>query len=509
MIDREVQRKQLQDYLDAQKTQKERNVLGQFSTPYPLAVDLMQYVYRLIGKDDVSFLEPAIGTGVFYSAFVDVFKGKTMRALGFEIDQHYFTPAKELWKDYPLEIRCNNFLTQHPGEKFDLLLTNPPYIRHHHIENNFKNMLQNKVIRQIGIKISALAGMYCYFMILSTSWLKNDGIACWLVPSEFMDVNYGKALKAYLLQQVELLHIHRFNEADLQFDDALVSSCIVVFRNRKPKISHKIVFSSRGTINNPEMSKQVDSLQLKTDAKWTMLFKQEIRNEETKAMIGDFFNVKRGIATGDNDFFILDEKTISQYEIPSVFLRPLLPSPRYIKGDRVNSENGLPILSRRQFLFSCNLPEYLLKEKYPTVWRYILSGMERGVQNGYICRHRTPWYSCEDRDPASIIVPYMGRSETGNRLFRFILNMSKAITTNVYLMLYPKPPYIECLKDEQMLTEIWRMLNAIPTDTLSSNGRCYGGGLRKLEPRELMHTPANDMASLMARWTGNRQLVLF
>ena len=87
---KETERKRIQDCLDAQKTQKERNILGQFSTPYPLALDIMNYLKGKVDKDSLAFLEPAIGTGVFYSAFLAVFGDKTPhKALGFEIDKHF------------------------------------------------------------------------------------------------------------------------------------------------------------------------------------------------------------------------------------------------------------------------------------------------------------------------------------------------------------------------------------------------------------------------------------
>lgn len=508
MSDREVKRKEMQDALDAQKTQKDRNVMGQFSTPYPLALEIMQYMRRILGTGDATFIEPSIGMGVFYSAFTDVFDGGG-RALGFEIDPHYFKPASEFWQDTKLEMRCSDFLAQKPDEQFDMLVANPPYVRHHHIDNETKVRLQKKVLRQTGITISGLAGLYCYFVMLSSAWLKDQGLSCWLIPSEFMDVNYGEAVKRYLLQNVRLLHIHRFKANDLQFADALVSSCIVVFRNSKPAADQEVKFSLGGSINNPETFRNIAISKLKAKDKWTSLFTEEIHTKEPQATLGDFFTVKRGIATGDNEFFILDKKTIAQYDIPQIFLRPILPSPRYVKGDRIYSDNGLPDLDRQQFLFCCNLSENILKERYPNVWEYICKGYERGVQKGYICSRRKPWYSCEEREPAAIVIPYMGRSETSNRLFRFILNDSKAITTNVYLLLYPKPQYARCLKDEAVLTEVWQELNTIPTETLSRNGRFYGGGLRKMEPKELMSTPAGAIASLLSLRNSYQELSIF
>lgn len=505
---REERRKRMQDALDAQKTQKDRNVMGQFSTPYPLALDIMHYMRGILGTDDVSFIEPSIGMGVFYSAFTETFAGGG-RALGFEIDPHYFNPAREFWNGTKLEIRCSDFLVQKADEQFDMLVANPPYVRHHHIGSETKVRLQNEVMRQTGIRISGLAGLYCYFMMLSAAWVRGGGFSCWLVPTEFMDVNYGEAVKRYLLQNVELLHIHRFKADDLQFADALVSSCIVVFRNSKPKVPHEVKFTLGGTINNPETARLVSSGQLEANEKWTNLFTNESTENSSQATLGDFFTVKRGIATGDNEFFILDKATIDRFEIPKDFLRPILPSPRYIKGDRISSEDGLPAVEHRRFLFCCNLPESILKERYPKVWEYVCQGYDRGVQKGYICSRRHPWYSCEEREPAAIVVPYMGRSETSNRLFRFILNDSKAITTNVYLLLYPKPQYASCLKDRDVLNKVWQELNTIPAETLSQNGRFYGGGLRKMEPKELMRTPARGISSLLTQRTSHQQLSLF
>lgn len=127
----EFRRKALQDSLDAGKTQKERNILGQFSTPFPLACDIMLYLRRLMGRDDISLIEPSIGTGVFYSAYRDLFVDSRERVLGFEIDPYYFKPSQQFWNGTNLELRCADFLTQQPDGKFDMLVANPPYVRHH------------------------------------------------------------------------------------------------------------------------------------------------------------------------------------------------------------------------------------------------------------------------------------------------------------------------------------------------------------------------------------------
>ena len=87
-----------------------------------------------------------------------------------------------------------------------------------------------------GLRLSGQAGLYAHFMLQAHAWMRRGALAGWLIPSEFMDVNYGRELKAYLLRQVTLLRIHRFDPSEGQFDDALVSSSVLWFRNQRPAL---------------------------------------------------------------------------------------------------------------------------------------------------------------------------------------------------------------------------------------------------------------------------------
>jgi len=193
----EQNRIQLQIDLDAGKIQAERNRLGQFATPTPLALDILQYAKTILpANGELRFLDPAIGTGAFYSAFTSVFPRQCIaEALGFEVDLHYGKPASDLWRKSGLTIKIADFTHALPSPRFNIVICNPPYVRHHHLEKKNKLRLQTRTKEASGIKISGLAGLYCHFLGLSHAWMADDGIAGWLIPSEFMDVNYGKAVK--------------------------------------------------------------------------------------------------------------------------------------------------------------------------------------------------------------------------------------------------------------------------------------------------------------------------
>lgn len=93
----------------------------------------------------------------------------------------------------------------------------------------------------------------------------------------------------------------------------------------------------------------------------------------------------------------------------------------------------------------------------------------------------------------------MGRgTKADKRPFRFILNQSKAVATNSYLMLYPKPFWKQRLtRDPGLLRQVWELLNNITTDDLIMEGRTYGGGLEKIEPSELGNVPVRQLAELL------------
>lgn len=499
----ENQRQTLQAELDSQKTQEERNIMGQFSTPNMLANDILTHAKNIFPRrEKVRFLDPAFGTGSFYSALNNVFsESRIEAAAGFEIDEHYGKPASKLWEGTGLDYQLADFTKQNPpteDEKYNLIICNPPYVRHHHL-NGQKERLQAKALEAANMQLSGLAGLYCHFMALAHPWMRKSGIAGWLIPSEFMDVNYGQAVKAYLLNEVTLLQIHRFDPSDVQFDDALVSSAIVWFKNEKPGKDYKVKFTYGGTIDAPIHDKDVSVSVLKKEKKWTRFPLSEERGESSEPRLSDFFSIKRGIATGDNKFFILTREKIESRRLPLGQFRPILPSPRYLNVSDIKSdENGYPEIENQLFVLDCKLPLDEIKRSYPELYKYLEDGIQAGVSERYLCKNRKIWYSQEQRPESCFYCTYIGRSDKeGKKPFRFVLNRSKAIVSNSYLILYPKPLLEKEIKEKPQLNEqLLQALNQITGKAMTDEGRVYGGGMHKMEPKELANVPANEISAL-------------
>ena len=515
----EKNRTALQKELDAARDRTWRNRMGQFATPPELAADIVGYAKEQLDETAVRFLDPAVGTGSFYSALLGMFQeARVDAAVGYEIDPHYGEPATKLWSGTGLDVRLDDFTLGAPperSEKFNLLICNPPYVRHHHIRNEEKRRLKIRARELCGIEVDGLSGLYCYFLVLCHEWMSDAGLAGWLIPSEFMDVNYGASVKRYLLEKVTLLHIHRFDPNDVQFEDALVSSAVVWLRNEPPSDDHEVLFTYGGSIRRPRVKRLVSPEILRGDPKWTRYPMKESRGNSEEPVLGDFFRVKRGLVTGNNRYFILSAEEIERRGLPMEVFLPILPSPRYLHQDEVSAdEKGNPVLEHRLFLLDCHLDENDVRKRYPGLWAYLEEGRARGIAERYLCRHRTPWYLQERRSPAPFLCTYLGRSDSKTgRPFRFILNDSKATAANVYLMLYPREPLARTLEHAPVLKRnIWEFLNGISPDDMLDKGRVYGGGLHKLEPKELENVPATKIAGLLpesARVRGLKQGELF
>ncbi len=508
MLEIEAQRRMLQDRLDKARSAAERNRLGQFATPPELALEIARYTSSLwrgqgsAEMETVSFLDPAIGSGSFYSALRQAFPpGSIAEACGVEIDPPLAAAAKSLWVASGLRILAGDFTRLTPDRQYRLVLSNPPYVRHHHLDRADKERLKTLIADRLGLKISGLAGLYAHFLLLCDAWMAPGGLAAWLIPSEFMDVNYGAAVKTYLTEHVKLLHVHRYCPADAQFGDALVTSAIVVFEKSPPPDDHQVCLSFGGSITNPASSVKISLGVLREARKWTNLSPSQSSSAaaEQSLTLGHFFAIKRGMATGANSFFILARSEAIRMGIPAGSLHPILPSSRRLPDPVIEADpDGYPRLATPLAIINCDLPEEIIEQRHPAFWRYLQQGKAAGIHSGYLASRRTPWYSQEKRATAPFLCTYMGRQGRRGNPFRFFWNKSQAVAANVYLMLYPKAEMKAALEAQpELYPAVFAHLQSLTGEHLIRESRVYGGGLHKLEPKELANLPAGELARMI------------
>src|SRR5713226_8491526 len=115
VLEIETRRQHHQETLDAARDQAERNRWGQFATPLPLAHEIAEYAAALWRKrtERVRFLDPALGTGSFYSALRQAFPADRIESAGgIELDCRFAETAQSLWAKQGLDVVQADFTTQ-------------------------------------------------------------------------------------------------------------------------------------------------------------------------------------------------------------------------------------------------------------------------------------------------------------------------------------------------------------------------------------------------------------
>jgi len=492
--DQEAERFRRQKEVDASKSLSERNANGQYSTPFELAHVMVGQALRdrhwQSGDGAVHVFEPACGSGVFLSALLAIPHAPAFLFTGVERDPDYAGICKSVFASKNVRIVEGDFFIVSETEAFqasaDVLVANPPYVRHHHLAFEDKLRLQSRVLRELGIQISGLSGLYVYFILLADRLLRSGAVASWLIPGEFLYTNYGKALREYLLNRVTLLRLHTFASEDVQFDDALVSSCIVTYRKAPPPADAEFEVTE-GRYGASGFGRKWRCAELSSSSKW--VFKEQSETGKSQGVtVGDLFRVTRGIATGNNGFFVLDEEHVLMVGIERDALTPLLPGPRFLRDAVIDADDqGEPQIEKRRYLLSLDAQPEEVERRYPRAYQYLQEGERAGVPSGGLCKMRKLWYQQEKREPPKYLVSYMGRANpvTGQSV-RFFLNRSKGIATNGFICLYPRPFLVDLLSGRpDRETELLACLNAVPPGHVDAAGRQYGGGLKKIEPREL------------------------
>src|SRR5206468_10214051 len=112
------------------------------------------------------------------------------RRVGVEIDPAYGAAARGLWEPDGVVFHLEDFFAfaekaQNEGG-FNLICTNPPYVRHHHLNSERKESLRAQVRSRLGLMPSGLSGLYVYFMLLADALLPARRVASSLLPPEFL-----------------------------------------------------------------------------------------------------------------------------------------------------------------------------------------------------------------------------------------------------------------------------------------------------------------------------------
>jgi len=534
--------------------QDARRPLGQFWTPLPMAELITQWAIRS-SSDRV--LDPALGSGVFLLTAIQrlgqlgVASGTSFRQIaGVELSPLVMLMGlANVLLRYPTarpRLRCGDFLVPEreplavlkgpttpyrvggqqltlPGmkvraplafpDRFDAILCNPPYTRHHHLPESYKSTWATLMKQEYGLRLSRFSSLFAYFLVQATRMLAPTGRMAFITPAVVFEASYSQQVKAFIRQQLRLRAIITFDESLSIFEGVDTAVCITLMEGSHAErpaadlVTHVQILKWPGVetilraIEQDDVvsdewgtSQKATLTDLDPRKKWTVMGRKNRRfGNDAFVPLSDVARIMRGIATGANKFFVLSDDEVQKWDLNRAHLRPVLTKTREAPGyafgradfDRLGKEG------KKRWLL------YLTGPVTPgtSEARYVQHGEMLSLHQRSLVKTRSLWYTMEQRDPAPIYFTYLSRKKS-----RFIYNQADVLALNVFLCIYPNASIAQ---DETMLKALLAVLNSLVTkDSLRYVGRTYGGDTIKIEPREMDRLPVLNPASLSPQEQG-------
>lgn len=461
-------------------TKKHRKQFAQFFTPWQIA-DIM--VDWLLGGGRLdSVLEPAFGLGIFSRALVE--KNYSGSILGYEIDDVILNDARELFLgNNDVEIKKQDYIYSSWLEKYDGIICNPPYFKFQDYDNLG---VTEEVKKRLGHNFSGFTNLYAYFLVKSVSQLKEGGRCAYIIPSEFLNSDYGVQIKDYLLASKRLRHVVVFNFKEQLFDDAITTSAIILCANDGNTDTISFSNISNGTDlkqieelismypSIPSFCKSYNTNEMKSGVKWKSYY-QPLNQSSFSHLVpfSTFAKVSRGIATGANDYFRFNISKAEQYAIPAKNLKPCICHCTDVRGPFFTQEDFNALRDKDKYVFIFDGTS----SKSPAVLQYIEKGEFEKCNEKFLTKNRKPWYALENRAPAPIWVSVFSRNK-----LNFIRNTSSATCLTTFHCIYLRESLFCSISIELLFAYL---ISNTARLIFLDNGREYGNGLSKFEPNDL------------------------
>ncbi|MGL6280808.1 MAG: Eco57I restriction-modification methylase domain-containing protein [Microcoleaceae cyanobacterium] len=468
---------------------------GQFWTPAWVAIAMVAYVANNSDLAVDLICDPATGRGAFWQAMRSL--NLSQKFWGFDIDQAVL--EDEIYQAENCWVTQQDFLHYSPDHLFPAIVANPPYIRHHRLDQATKQYLKQLCQTITGFTIDGRAGYHVYFLLQALNLLAPDGKLAIIMPADVCEGVFANKLWRWITQHFCVEYVITFaREATvfLQVDTNPIIFCLkrcqpqpnfFWLQVQKSETANLLKFmqvmstaSANSEINS--INQQLPDLKMiKRDLAEGLQTgfsrSPQILTKEKIYHLQDFAKIMRGIATGANEFFFLTHAQVQSLKIPRQYFKLAIGRTKDITGDRITVKDleNLEKKQRPTLLLSIDTIDYLHEKLHPQLIKYLSQGEKLGLPERALIRQRKPWYKMEKRQIPPILFTYLGR-----RHQRFIKNEAVVLPLTGFLCIYPH------YSDPQFIDQLWQALNEPATiNNLSLVGKSYGAGAIKVEPGNL------------------------
>ena len=338
------------------------------------------------------------------------------------------------------------------------VISNPPYTRHQLMSETDKAETQI-LCSTTGVPLSRSASLYTFFMAvaLSASWSMNE---VFVVPTNWLEARYGRPLKSYLLEHFSVsIDVFHGTSRAMPFGDSLATTCIV-HSSKGSGDRQSILMRTITEDKAVDDWVTTDLSHADPEDNWLAIhLARESGNVPDGIRLGDVFAVHRGLATGSNEYFLFSPERARAAGIDTGELVQVVRS--LAATDRRNDRNLLWVPTDPPSQASA---------------QYIQRGVATGVNCGYLCSRRSPWWRIVPPSPAPILLTCLWRKRP-----LLAKNGSGAVNLNNLHGLIPLPNSTRAVVD----AAFDYLLSDEGKELLCARARHLGGGLLKLEPGDV------------------------
>jgi adenine-specific DNA-methyltransferase len=466
-----------------------RKRIGAWYTPDDLTVALVRWA--LAGRSG-PILDPSFGGCAFLRAGLEELQalGHSEAArlvVGVDVDREGTAPQVRelLQRGVPREnLVYGDFLASPalPMQKFQAVVGNPPYIRHHWHSASWQEDAR-RAMEAAGAAIPNRASSWAYFVVQSCRFIRSGGRLAFVLPGAVLQADYATGVLDFLRDRFEKVRLIRLGE---RLFDADEQSVLLLGEGR--------MTSGEGTLLYNEVDRVADVSSALQSAAVAPLraaahrFKHAalpqaaaelldaVLDDDRCAHLSSVAAVRLGVVTGANSFFV---RALS--DAPSgpgirrrraVSRSGWLRSARWVSRDMDAVEaEGLP--TRMIYIAPSGVPDAELAQE-------LAAAEQDGLPKRSHLSRREPWYSLTDSVTPDAMLPYMASAARG-----VALNEARSICTNaVHRLIFDSR-----LNDAERAAVVISSWSSVFAFAAELHGRHYGGGVLKLELADAQRLP--------------------
>lgn len=447
---------------------EERRPQGAVYTPQPIVVEMLRWALNQSAPARV--VDPGTGSGRFLVAAGRMTTNSLL--VGVEYDPTAAILARAHiaaagLADRTHIVRGDYRAARLPATKGKTLFAgNPPYVRHHLIQQTWKQWLV-ATAQKHGFEASQLAGLHVYFFLATAEFAKPGDLGVFITAAEWLDVNYGSLVRELLIHELGLKNLHVVEPTAAPFPGTATTAVITGFEvHTQPQTIAVRRVDDLSGLDSLKTDWHIRRERLENAHRWSPLTRPTADRRRDFIELGEICRVHRGQVTGANRVWIAGAHSTG---LPASTLF------RSVTKARELIVAGGSLTDATTLRFVIDIPadlDLFDPNERRQIEKFFEYAIAHGADKGYVATHRRAWWSVGLREPAPILATYMARRPPA-----FVRNLVDARHINIAHGLYPCEPL-----SVQALDTLARFLSRSVT---VSEGRTYAGGLTKFEPREM------------------------